>query len=797
MQAAQLAPINYNHCILPDGRSIYAHTTGCATSDKYIYPFGCLAIVCEGDNPPGNMLLSPGTSMIYCGIDANPRQAIDNMKFFNPHTGRMVTSTRAKMHPRIFPFTHTFKDNMEKLYFPDIETQRAIIGYSLIGEPIRKKFDKGWFNGNVCAFNTDDAHYTYTWSVVFTDKYTFTYDIAALKQMIFSTYARNRLQESDFPHVPLNLVCFTEQPLNDTNHVEQFFEKYIEIALLTHDHHSLHQLQTLSELVGKTYTYNEVARHPILSTKLQAAIDKEILNWTTHEVLVTVPKSSLPPGTHVYRTNWTFTAKHDIATSDTIILKGRAYIIGNSKMGELEVYAPVVSANAARFFLAFCNYFDMEIDQHDVSAVYLHTPIDREVFFYPPTGMPIPPDHICKARKAIYGLEESGRLWHDDITKKFQDYGFIDPLGDKTFFVYYDPEDNRLAQPSGPYPRECAMLMTRVPTLVVILYVDDVGQGHHKVNQKCANKFNAYIDKFYTVKRNQMTRFTGWNVLRDRSKGLLYMNHSEQIKTFCLETNVSYSRKTPPLTPMMKALRKPTPDQILGPAMITMYRKMVGKFRYWATNLRPDIQAACNELSRFLSCVGPEQMAAANHLLHYLDGTSERQLVFGRQHPLDSKVHSGPYAFSDAEHNTTDHGAKPTLGIIVRTFNATIISRSKTSTTVSTSSMDAEMNGLFVTTRDVMYVRKLMTAVGLPQDDPTLVHEDNTAVLAIIRDPAHREKTKHCDNRLLFLREAVSNLVIEPTYCPTNRNYADLNTKQLPPQTYQAFSTFVMGGLMG
>jgi hypothetical protein len=110
---------------------------------------------------------------------------------------------------------------------------------------------------------------------------------------------------------------------------------------------------------------------------------KEILNWTSHEVYTTLPRSNLPPDTVIHRANWTFSVKYEIANSiQALLLKGRAYIIGHTEKGELEVYDSVVSTDAPKLFLGVYTAGDFEIDQTDVSAAYLNSSIERDVYFY-------------------------------------------------------------------------------------------------------------------------------------------------------------------------------------------------------------------------------------------------------------------------------------------------------------------------------------------------------------------------------------------------------------------------------
>ena len=56
---------------------------------------------------------------------------------------------------------------------------------------------------------------------------------------------------------------------------------------------------------------------------------------------------------------------------------------------------------------------------------------------------------------------------------------------------------------------------------------------------------------------------------------------------------------------------------------------------------------------------------------------------------------------------------------------------------------------------------------------------DNQSAIAVSKNPEHHEKMKHLSLRLFWLRDAVQDGLIAPTFVPTQDMAADVFTKSL------------------
>ncbi len=81
---------------------------------------------------------------------------------------------------------------------------------------------------------------------------------------------------------------------------------------------------------------------------------------------------------------------------------------------------------------------------------------------------------------------------------------------------------------------------------------------------------------------------------------------------------------------------------------------------------------------------------------------------------------------------------------------------------------------------EIIYLRKLLGNMGLPQGDNTVVFEDNTACIEWSNHViGGRERAKHIDIRKHFAHEAVQNGHMRLYKIPTEFQLADLLTKGL------------------
>ena len=98
---------------------------------------------------------------------------------------------------------------------------------------------------------------------------------------------------------------------------------------------------------------------------------------------------------------------------------------------------------------------------------------------------------------------------------------------------------------------------------------------------------------------------------------------------------------------------------------------------------------------------------------------------------------------------------------------------------------EAEYVALTLASQEAIWLRRLLSSIGLKQSTATVLYEDNQGALELSRNPIHHARTKHIDIKYHFIREAVESKEVELMYCPTTTMIADIFTKGLAKQRFQ------------
>ncbi|BAU01919.1 hypothetical protein VIGAN_11127900 [Vigna angularis var. angularis] len=93
---------------------------------------------------------------------------------------------------------------------------------------------------------------------------------------------------------------------------------------------------------------------------------------------------------------------------------------------------------------------------------------------------------------------------------------------------------------------------------------------------------------------------------------------------------------------------------------------------------------------------------------------------------------------------------------------------------------------------EIIWLRGLLTELGLSQAQPTPLHADNTSAIQIAANSVYHERTKHIEVNCHSIREAYDRRVINLPHVSTSVQIADIFTKSLPCQHHN----FLLGKLM-
>ncbi|GJV21992.1 putative ribonuclease H-like domain-containing protein [Tanacetum coccineum] len=106
---------------------------------------------------------------------------------------------------------------------------------------------------------------------------------------------------------------------------------------------------------------------------------------------------------------------------------------------------------AIRLFLAYASFMRLIVYQMDVKSAFLYSTIEEEVYVCQPPGFEDPqfPDKVYKVDKALYGLHQAPKAWHETLSTYLLENGYIRGTLDKTLFIKKDRGDILLVQMSS------------------------------------------------------------------------------------------------------------------------------------------------------------------------------------------------------------------------------------------------------------------------------------------------------------------------------------------------------------
>ena len=136
---------------------------------------------------------------------------------------------------------------------------------------------------------------------------------------------------------------------------------------------------------------------------------------------------------------WVFTIKYNPYGS---IDKYKARIVAKGfhqqeGIDYTDTFSPVIKSTAIRFVLGLAVNKDWPVRQIDVNTAFLQGHLQEEVFMSQPPGFTDSdrPSHVCKLRKAIYGLKQALRAWYSELKSYLLSAGFRNSLSDTSLFI--------------------------------------------------------------------------------------------------------------------------------------------------------------------------------------------------------------------------------------------------------------------------------------------------------------------------------------------------------------------------
>ena len=226
---------------------------------------------------------------------------------------------------------------------------------------------------------------------------------------------------------------------------------------------------------------------------------------------------------------------------------------------------------------------------------------------------------------------------------------------------------------------------------------------------------------------------------------------------------------------------------------------------YLSGHTRPDIAYAVNCCARYMFCPRHSHEIALKRIGRYLKATRTKGLILNPSDELniDSYPDADFAGIYGHEESSDPACAKSRTGFVINVANCPVLWVSKLQQQTALSTIEAEINALANSCRELFpiidLVQEVGEVVGLPTEDLTTInvsiHEDNAGALVLAETipPQFTPRSKYYAIKTVWFREEVQKRGIKLLKIDTVEQLGDIFTKGLPKATFEYLRKKIMG----
>jgi hypothetical protein len=505
------------------------------------------------------------------------------------------------------------------------------------------------------------------------------------------------------------------------------------------------------------------------SDKWLAAVQVEL---AAHRDNNTWSFARLPFGRQAIPSRWVFKVKIDSA-GNPVRWKARMVARGDRQREGVdysEVFAPALRWVTFRYLCALAALKAKDspdarycLHQMDVVSAYLNANLTETIYMLPPkdTDCGVPPGHVLKLNKSLYGLRQSGKCWHQAFDHSLRSLGFTPSDADPC--LYTRGVGNSVTAALGIFCDDTVILAPEsdMPSIKAALH-----------------------SLYKMTDGGPLEHFLGVRIRFDIALGVVTLDQSAYITDILRRSNsAGFSPiSTPAETRIVTPSGAPDQEELLFMTTIsTDYRSTVGALLYLSNCTRPDVAFTVNQLARYMAVPRRTHWLALKRLLRYLTATVD----YGLRYTAEGES-TRVTGYSDADFAGDLDTRRSTTGMVFMMANAAISWKSTSQKSVALSTCEAETVALSETLKEAIWLKRLRDELQPAlTKQPLPLREDNQSAIALAKERRFSNRTKHIDIRHFFIREQLDAGNVALEYCPTADMLADIFTKALARTAFE------------
>ena len=532
------------------------------------------------------------------------------------------------------------------------------------------------------------------------------------------------------------------------------------------------------------------------------------------------PPCSLPQGANALNLLWTYMFKiHENRRKARCVCNGAKNRRGCVTLAE--TFASSLEQTGSRIFWAATAIYNHIVIGADASNAFAEAPPPKAPLYvyldaqfhnwwkskgYKPLH---PSQKVMRVKKALQGHPESPRLWAKLIDKIINKLGFTACHHEPCLYVHENYKNNKIfflrqvddfavSAPTSKLAEEIiadinSHMSIDIKSLGVVDRFNGVDIQQSRNFVKIFNK--SYIDKILKAK--------GW------LDAAIPDNNTRRIP---MHNDKDYNQDIEIASPI-EPNELPAIEKEFG----FTYKQAIGELIYALVTCRPDISYPLIKLSQYSTKPARIHFEAVRGIYQYLKDTKHEGIHYWRpQKRNDCPFISHPTPLTDYT-NYTPHESKTTTkadvydmqvdasysgdvthrksvtGMIGRLAGGTITYKTKFQDIVALSSTEAEFIAACDAGKTCLYIRSILEDLGIPQDQATILYEDNKGAIAMANAGRPTKRTKHVDTRYFALQSWVEEDLLLLKSIPTSDNSSDAMTKNTPRILFNRHNDFILG----
>ena len=274
-----------------------------------------------------------------------------------------------------------------------------------------------------------------------------------------------------------------------------------------------------------------------------------------------------------------------------------------------DTYSPTAKLSALRTVLACGVELGMHFNQMDIKTAYLNAPIQEDIYMEQPEGYQNGKQMVCKLKRSLYRLKQSGRNWFECLSSHLFELNFKASVHDPCLLT---------VKRSG---HKCW----------IVICVDDILHG--STDNEFTTWFNDKMSELSNIGESGPLRwFLGISYKCGDSS--LTMKHQGYVSNLLRKHGMSECKAaSTPLADKLELTKDQMPEDGSDEQQQMLrhdYRGLLGSIAYFSMSTRSDLAFLAHILSRsrFLRNPGFVHWQAAKHVLRYLRGTADVGITF-------------------------------------------------------------------------------------------------------------------------------------------------------------------------